>query len=175
MFKKRSTSPDEMQAAIPPPIERITSVLSSGISCKGELRGAGGVRIEGAFEGDIALRGMLVISESGRVTCRELRANTVIVAGAVRGDITAEKVEIRGSGRVWGNVVTVSLSTEEGAFLRGHIQMEEQVDIGVAASPELERDALSEPESEEISNLEDKLEPIEAGENYTPDEKTFEE
>lgn len=148
MFKKRQPNADESQAPIPQPIERITSVLSSGISCKGEMRGSGGVRIEGAFEGDIALRGMLVISESGRVTCRELKANTIIIAGAVRGDITAEKVEIRGSGRVWGNVTTVSLSTEEGAFLRGHIQMEEQVDIGVAASLEFESEVLDEPEVE---------------------------
>jgi cytoskeletal protein CcmA (bactofilin family) len=80
------------------------------------LSGSGGLRIEGAVEGDIALRGLLVIGESGRVTCHELRANTVIVAGAVRGDITAEKVEIRSTGRVWGNVVTASFATEEGAF-----------------------------------------------------------
>ena len=44
-----------------------------------------GVRIEGTFEGQIALRGMLVVGESGRVTCENIRASTVIVAGAVRG------------------------------------------------------------------------------------------
>jgi cytoskeletal protein CcmA (bactofilin family) len=107
------------------------------LAVKGSLSGSGGLRIEGALEGDIALRGLLVIGESGRVTCQELRANTVIVAGAVRGDITAEKVVIRSTGRVWGNVVTASFATEEGAFLRGQIRMEEQVDIGVAPTPEL--------------------------------------
>ncbi|MGB6421060.1 MAG: polymer-forming cytoskeletal protein, partial [Anaerolineales bacterium] len=59
----------------------------------------------------------------------------VIVAGAVRGDITAEKVEIRATGRVWGDVITASFATEEGAFLRGQIRMEEQVDIGEIAQP----------------------------------------
>lgn len=113
-------------------------MLSSGISWKGNLSGSGGVRIEGAFEGDIALRGMLVVGESGRVTCEQLRANVVIVAGAVRGDITAEKVEIRRTGRVWGDVVTAAFSTEEGAFLRGQIRMEEEVDIGVVAPAETE-------------------------------------
>jgi cytoskeletal protein CcmA (bactofilin family) len=113
-------------------------VLSSGISWKGSLSGSGGVRIEGAFEGDIALRGMLVVGESGRVTCEQLRANVVIVAGAVRGDITAEKVEIRRTGRVWGDVVTAAFSTEEGAFLRGQIRMEEEVDIGVVTPGEAE-------------------------------------
>lgn len=113
-------------------------MLSSGLSWKGNLSGSGGVRIEGAFEGDIALRGILVVSESGRVTCEQMRAKVVIVAGAVRGDITAEKVEIRKTGRVWGDVVTAAFSTEEGAFLRGQIRMEEEVDIGVVTAEEEE-------------------------------------
>jgi cytoskeletal protein CcmA (bactofilin family) len=48
----------------------------------------------------------------------------------VRGNITAEKVEIRSSGRVWGDVVAAAFSTEEGAFLRGQITMEEKVELG---------------------------------------------
>jgi len=68
----------------------VTSVLGSGIVWKGSLSGVGGIRIEGAFEGDIILRGLLVIGETGRVTCEHLRANVVIVAGAVQGNITAE-------------------------------------------------------------------------------------
>lgn len=135
MFRKRSTS-TASPTPMPAPAERITSVLAGSIIWKGQLSGSGGVRIEGAFEGDIALRGLLVIGETGRVTCQSLRANVVIVAGAVRGDITAEKVEIRSTGRVWGNVVTAAFATEEGAFLRGQITMEEQVDIGVAPMPE---------------------------------------
>jgi len=129
MFRRRDdpVSP----ATQPAPTERVTSVLGTGIVWKGNLSGSGGVRIEGAFEGDIAIRGLLVVGESGRVTCQDLRANVVIVAGAVRGDITAEKVEIRATGRVWGNVVTAAFTTEEGAFLRGQITMEEQVNIGL--------------------------------------------
>jgi cytoskeletal protein CcmA (bactofilin family) len=51
------------------------------------------------------------------------------VAGAVKGDITAERLEIRSTGKVWGNVVTETFSTEEGAFLRGQITMEDKVEI----------------------------------------------
>jgi cytoskeletal protein CcmA (bactofilin family) len=131
MFRKREEAP----SAPPAQVERVTSVLGQGISWKGNLSGSGGVRIEGAFEGDIALRGLLVVGATGRVTCPHLRANVVIIAGAVRGDITAEKVEIRSTGRVWGDVVTAAFSTEEGAFLRGQIRMEDSVDIGVSSSP----------------------------------------
>jgi cytoskeletal protein CcmA (bactofilin family) len=118
--------------------ERVTSVLGPGIAWKGQLRGTGGVRIEGSFEGEIAIRGLLVVGENGRVTCEELRANVVVVAGAVRGDIIAEKLEIRSTGRVWGNVVTAAFSTEEGAFLRGQVRMEERVQIEETVKAEAE-------------------------------------
>ena len=128
MFRKAPPS-------IPPavtPTERVTSVLGPGINWKGNLRGSGGVRIEGAFEGDITLRGLVVVGESGRVTCDELKANSVIVAGTVNGRITAEKLDIRSTGRVWGDVTVVALATEEGAFLRGQVRMEEKIEIPAA-------------------------------------------
>ena len=108
-------------------IERVTSVLGPGINWRGSLRGSGGVRIEGTFEGDMQIRGMIVVGETGRVTCMNMRANTIVVEGTVRGNITAEKLEIRSTGRVWGDVSVISFSTEDGAFLRGQVRMEEKV------------------------------------------------
>ena len=134
MFR-RNTTPTETQQPVQA-VERITSVLGSGVIWHGSINGSGGVRIEGAFEGEIALRGMLVIGETGRVTCQNVRANTVIVAGAVRGNITTQKLEIRGSGRVWGDVVTTAFVTEEGAFLRGQIRLEETVELDLEPAPE---------------------------------------
>ena len=134
MFKRNTTpaeTPQPVQA-----VERITSVLGSGLIWHGSINGSGGVRIEGAFEGEIALRGMLVVGETGRVTCQNVRANTVIVAGAIRGNITTQKLEIRASGRVWGDVVTTAFVTEEGAFLRGQIRMEETVELNLEPAPD---------------------------------------
>jgi cytoskeletal protein CcmA (bactofilin family) len=138
MFRKKGDANPTVPAPVPttPSLDRITSVLSAGINWKGNLGGSGGVRIEGTFEGDIAMRGLLVVGETGRVTCQTLRSNTVIVAGAVKGDITAERLEIRSTGKVWGNVTTVTFSTEEGAFLRGQITMEDKVDIGIGTTVE---------------------------------------
>jgi cytoskeletal protein CcmA (bactofilin family) len=138
MFRKKIEAPPTVPVSTSSTavMDRITSVLSTGINWKGNLGGSGGVRIEGTFEGDIAIRGLLVVGETGRLTCQTLHANTVIVAGAVKGDITAERLEIRSTGKVWGNVVTMSFSTEEGAFLRGQITMEEKVEIGVGTMVE---------------------------------------
>ncbi len=134
MFKRASNS-SESPASVQS-VERITSVLGPGVIWHGAVSGSGGVRIEGAFEGQIALRGILVIGETGRVTCENVRANTVVVAGAVRGNITTQKLEIRSTGRVWGDVVTTAFVTDEGAFLRGQIRMEETVDLDLEAATE---------------------------------------
>ena len=125
MFKRngQTTQPTTLQT-----VERITSVLGVGIIWQGSIDGSGGVRVEGTFEGQIFLKGLLVVGETGKVTCDNLRATSVIVAGAVKGNIAAQKVEIRSTGRVWGDIVTTAFATEEGAFLRGQIRMEDAVD-----------------------------------------------
>jgi cytoskeletal protein CcmA (bactofilin family) len=111
--------------------ERVDSVLGAGITWRGEINGTGGVRIEGAFDGQITVNGVVVVGEQGRVTSEHIRAVSVIVSGSVKGDITAPRVEIGRTGRVWGDVTTVSFSTEEGAFLRGQITMHEELDLGL--------------------------------------------
>lgn len=131
MFRRTN----DVQAREITPPERVDSVLGPGIAWQGQITGTGGVRIEGAFDGEITLRGLVVVGEGGRVTCEHIRAVTVVVAGSVKGDITAQKVEITRTGRVWGDVVAVSFSTEEGAFLRGKITMEEQIDLGLGLEP----------------------------------------
>jgi cytoskeletal protein CcmA (bactofilin family) len=126
MFKRNGqpTQPATMQT-----VERITSVLGVGVIWQGSINGSGGVRVEGTFEGQIFLKGLLVVGETGKVTCDNVRAASVIVAGAVKGNIAAQKVEIRSTGRVWGDIVTTAFATEEGAFLRGQIRMEDAVDL----------------------------------------------
>ncbi len=141
MFKRGPNTADS--SASIQGVERITSVLGPGVIWHGAITGSGGVRIEGAFEGEIALRGLLVVGETGRVTCENVRANAVIVAGAVRGNITTQKLEIRASGRVWGDVITTAFVTDEGAFLRGQIRMEETVELNLETATEMTQQAAA--------------------------------
>ncbi|HNW14972.1 MAG TPA: polymer-forming cytoskeletal protein [Anaerolineaceae bacterium] len=147
MFRK-NTQPVPTSIA---PAERVTSVLGPGINWRGNLRGSGGVRIEGAYEGEIAIRGMVVVGETGRVSCETLRANTVIVAGAVRGNVVAEKLEIRSTGRVWGDVTVIAFATEEGAFLRGQVRMEEKIELELENPEEETLPAETDPDTGEAA------------------------
>ena len=54
------------------PVERVTTVWAPH-QLEGDLRGKGGVRIEGTLEGEIAVRGLVIVGETGRVTCNVLR------------------------------------------------------------------------------------------------------
>jgi cytoskeletal protein CcmA (bactofilin family) len=148
MFKRNTqqTQPTTVQA-----VERITSLLGAGVIWQGSISGSGGVRIEGTFEGQVAMRGILVVGETGRVTCENIRANTVIVAGAVRGNIIAQKVEIRATGRIWGDVVTVSFATEEGAFLRGQIRMEDAVELDLGPESSDQSSVISDQSTAKVS------------------------
>ena len=151
MFRRK----DEDQAGRVESPDRVDSVLGPDLAWSGRLTGEGGVRIDGAFDGDIEVNGLVVVGDQGRVTCDELRAVTVIVAGAVRGDIMAERVEIMPTGRVWGDVVTTSFSTEEGAFMRGQIRMEEQLDLDFTEEPTGEPDEPEEGSPDDESDVDD--------------------
>jgi cytoskeletal protein CcmA (bactofilin family) len=120
---------------VEPTNDRVSSVIGSGINWQGDLRGTGGVRIEGTVEGEIAIQGLVVIGETGRVTCKQLEAETVIVAGVYKGNILCQKLEIRSTGRVWGDVVTSSFASEDGAFFRGQMRMEEKVELNFTPPP----------------------------------------
>jgi cytoskeletal protein CcmA (bactofilin family) len=111
---------------------QIGTVIGRGMSWHGDLSGEDGVRIEGSVTGEIVVRGTVVVGETGKVNCKTLKAETLIVAGLVQGDVICQKLEIRATGRVWGDVVTTSFSSEEGAFLRGTMRMEEKIEIKLA-------------------------------------------
>jgi cytoskeletal protein CcmA (bactofilin family) len=142
MFRRTPDKPDSPPAAP----ERVDSVLGSGLTWQGNLNGSGGVRIEGAYDGEVQIHGIVVIGETGRMTCDQLLAATVVVAGSLKGNIKAYRVEITSTGRVWGDVVTTAFTTEEGAFLRGKITMEEQMDLGLAPEPNEVQEETTEEE-----------------------------
>ncbi len=111
--------PTTTRPAAPAPIE---TVIGPNTYIKGEIQGDGGIRVEGVVEGNIDTTGNLIITESAKVLA-EIKANNISIAGAVRGNITANRVEILDTGRVWGDLTIKSLLINEGAYLRGQTFM----------------------------------------------------
>jgi cytoskeletal protein CcmA (bactofilin family) len=108
------------------PTGKIETVIGPGISLQGTLTGRGGVRIEGIFEGKIEIEGPLVIGEQGKVLSEVIHAPSIVVGGTIEANVVSERVQILRTGRMYGDVTTSNLSTEEGGFLKGTVRMPEK-------------------------------------------------
>ncbi len=101
---------------------KIETVIGPNCRLTGTLQSDGGIRIEGIFEGNLQTTGNLVVAESARVIA-EIQAYNVTVSGQVKGNITANKVEVTETGKVWGDLNVNSMLLHEGAYLRGNTNM----------------------------------------------------
>src|SRR6185503_21214622 len=87
----------------------VHTLLGKGSEFEGKLTFEGQVRIDGKFSGQIFTKDTLVIGEGARVNA-EINAGTVIVNGAVEGNIRATQlIELHNPGRVKGNMETPAL------------------------------------------------------------------
>jgi cytoskeletal protein CcmA (bactofilin family) len=104
------------------------TMIAAGSTVQGKILGQIGVRVAGSFEGEIKIDSVLWIERQGAVQ-GTVNARGVIIEGEMRGNIDAsEKVEIRSSGRVFGDVLCKKIALAEGCFFQGGIKMPEGED-----------------------------------------------
>jgi cytoskeletal protein CcmA (bactofilin family) len=106
-------------------IEREVVNIGKSVIIKGELSSREDLTIDGQVEGKIELKDhTLTIGSTGK-TKAEVFAKTVIVMGAINGNIAAsEKVDIRAGGVVEGDILAPRVAIAEGACFRGSIDMQ---------------------------------------------------
>ncbi len=104
------------------PIEQAT--IGRTLVIKGEVSGAESLYIDGRIEGKISLPdNRVTIGRNGSVQAN-ISAREVVVMGKVNGNIDcSDRVDIRSEGSVTGDVSTVRISVEDGAVLKGGIQV----------------------------------------------------
>jgi len=105
-----------------PTAAKIETIIGPNAHFRGDIQSDSGLRIDGIFEGTIDITGNLVIGESAKVIA-EISANNISISGAVKGNISGNRVEILETGRVWGDLTITSLLLNEGAYLRGQTTM----------------------------------------------------
>jgi len=114
-------------------MDRDAFSIGKSVVFKGELSGSEDLVVEGTVEGKIELREhVLTVGAHGKIRA-EVNAKVVIVLGEVVGNVTAsEKLDIRNSGSVEGDIAAPVVSIAEGAHLRGSVDMQ-KTPAGVAA------------------------------------------
>lgn len=107
------------------PSRESSAAIGASIRIRGDVTGDENLVIQGHIEGTIKVQGHNVtISKTGRVKAN-IEANQIIVEGELQGDMFGdEKVIIRESGNVHGNIVAPRVTLEDGALFKGSIEME---------------------------------------------------
>jgi cytoskeletal protein CcmA (bactofilin family) len=104
------------------PVEQAT--IGRSLVIKGEVSGAESLYIDGRIEGKITVPdNRVTIGRNGSVQAN-ISAREVVVMGKVSGNIEcSDRVDIRSEGSVTGDVSTMRIIVEEGAILKGGIEV----------------------------------------------------
>lgn len=101
----------------------VTGVIDHGCEFEGRLCFQGTVRIGGTFRGEIYTPDALIIGEGARVY-GQIEAGTVIISGEVNATVRAKhRVEIHRPAIFRGDILTPSLSVDEGVIFEGQSKM----------------------------------------------------
>lgn len=142
--EEHTATTGDKPAAPPAPRQPVgfQTVLGSSTAITGEIRGSGNARFDGILDGALEIDGNILIGETAKITA-DINARNISIAGAVRGNVNGNKVQILRTGRVWGDINAAAITTEEGAFIDGKITMVSHE----AALQNLETPALDEEET----------------------------
>jgi len=106
--------------------------LGKGVDFKGKAQFEGTVRVDGNFEGEIAIDDTLIIGETA-VIKGTITGGTIVSSGRIEGVITAnKKIQLLKPAVLIGDVHTPTFAMEEGVYFQGECDM--------GAAPNLEMD-----------------------------------
>ncbi|MFY9648146.1 MAG: polymer-forming cytoskeletal protein [Terriglobales bacterium] len=109
--------------------------IGKSVVVKGELSGSENLYVDGNVEGKIQLNNhSLTIGPNGKVKA-DVIAKTVVIQGRLEGSVNAsDRVELRTSAVVTGDVTTQRIAIEEGAFLKGKVEIQKEPGTAKASS-----------------------------------------
>jgi cytoskeletal protein CcmA (bactofilin family) len=122
----------------PPEPQQRESALRGGIATigknlvvKGNISGGEDLYVDGELEGSVELKdNNITVGPNGRVNAN-LHARDIVVLGRLKGNVRAvERLEIRKTGSLIGDIVTARVVIEDGAYFKGSIDIQK----GAAAS-----------------------------------------
>ncbi len=129
LFSEQSARPSmstaESASPVTPPAQKIVesparagAFLGYGTKISGKLHFEGSARIDGDLDGEIDGK-EITIGESAVVTA-QIRADSIVVCGKVKGEINAtQRIEIRATAKITGNITAPKLIIQEGAIFEG--------------------------------------------------------
>ena len=107
----------------------LRAFIDEGAEIEGKFVFSGVVMLNGKISGEITSTDTVIVGEKGCVNA-ELRSHVVIVSGEVLGNVFAgQRIELRPTARIIGNVEAPVVVMEPGARFDGHCRTIESVNL----------------------------------------------
>ena len=104
------------------PVEQAT--IGRSLVIKGEVSGTESLYIDGRIEGAVNFAGHRVSIGGNGSVAANISAREVVIIGVVQGNIhCTDRLDIRSEGSLTGDVTTHRISVEDGALLKGSVQI----------------------------------------------------
>jgi cytoskeletal protein CcmA (bactofilin family) len=116
---------------------RHVSSVATDLRIKGQISGNEDLVVDGIVNGPIQLAaGSLTVGEKGNVT-GDIAAREVVIHGSVTGNLqVSDRVEIKTSGSLVGDVETARIIINDGAHFKGSIEIGAKKPPVTAPAPE---------------------------------------
>ena len=114
--KKQSKSKSSASA------NEITTLIGEECTFEGNLSSTSSTRIDGRLTGKVIGENSLIVGENG-IVVGEVKALETIVYGRVDGIIESDKLEIKSTGHVTGEIIIGTLLVENGGVYNGKCTM----------------------------------------------------
>ena len=100
------------------------ATIGRSLVIKGEITGSEALFVDGRVEGSINFPGNRVTVGRNGIVAANITANEVVIMGKVQGNVVcADRLDIRSEGVLSGDVVTHRISVEEGANIKGGVEV----------------------------------------------------
>ena len=121
-FSNTPTTPYTPVKTSATPMEQAT--IGRSLVIKGEISGSESLYIDGTIEGTINFAdNRVTIGRNGHVSAN-INAKELVIMGTVNGNVECtDRLDIRSEGSLTGDVVTERISVEDGAIMRGKIEV----------------------------------------------------
>jgi cytoskeletal protein CcmA (bactofilin family) len=122
------------------------ATIGRSVVIKGEVSGAESLYVDGRIEGTVNFaESRVTIGRSG-VILANINAKEVVIMGTVTGNIhCTDRLDIRSEGSLTGDVVTPRICVEDGAVLKGAVEVRAEQHSEKAQSKTVEIAKSSEP------------------------------
>ncbi len=105
-----------------PEVNHLTTSIGEECIFEGSISTSSSTRIDGTLQGKITGENSLIVGERGVVT-GEIRALEIIVFGRIEGLIETDRLEIKDTGVVTGDLYVGKLVVQEGGVYNGRCFM----------------------------------------------------